>query len=88
VTLMQRHGYHAEGHALFGIDTGEEIEKFSIEIMRRFPKATFFGGQIVFARSSIMSRLLHNYTLFSVQKDLFKRGLRLYVLPIDLSTAR
>jgi amino acid transporter len=84
VTLMKRHGYHAEGHALFGIDTGEEIEKFSIEIMRRFPKATFFGGQIVFEKSSIISRLLHNYTLFSVQKELYKRGLRLYVLPIEL----
>lgn len=87
VNLMRRHGYHAEGHALYGIDTGEEIEKFVPELLKRYTDATFFGGQIVFPKYSVMSKLLHNYTLFSVQRQLYNKGIRVYVLPIDLSPA-
>lgn len=83
-SLMERHGYGAESLALYGIDTGEEIEKAVPELLRRYPNATFFGGQIIFPRFAIISKLLHNYTLLSVQKQLYKMGIHLYVLPIEI----
>lgn len=85
VNLMRRHGYHAEGQALFGIDTSEEIEKLVPQLLARYPNATFFGGQIEFPRRSLLARLLHNYTLFAVQRQLYKMGVRLYVLPVELT---
>ncbi|MFA4844324.1 MAG: APC family permease [Candidatus Margulisiibacteriota bacterium] len=85
VNLMRRHGYHAEGEAIFGIDTGEQIEKLVPQILERYPNATFFGGQINFPRRSLLSRFLHNHTLFAVQRQLYKMGVSLYVLPVELT---
>jgi len=85
VDLMKRHGYHAEGFYLFGTDTVEEISKVAVEILDRYPNATFFGGQTIFPNSFFMSRLLHNYTLFSTQHRLYKEGIPLFILPIEIS---
>ena len=85
VNLMRRHGYHAEGQALYGIDTNEQIEQLVPQLMERYPNSTFFGGQIVFPRHSLLSNLLHNQTMFAVQRQLYKMGIRLYVLPIELT---
>ncbi len=56
VHLMRRHGYHAEGEALYGIDTVEEIKKIIPKIIERFPNSTFFGGQIIFTRRAALLR--------------------------------
>ncbi|HVN67158.1 MAG TPA: hypothetical protein VMT55_02215, partial [Candidatus Sulfotelmatobacter sp.] len=86
VHLMRRHGYHAEGVTLFGIDTAEELEKYIPRLLERYPNCVFFGGQIMFPRWAFLSRLLHNYTLFAVQRQLYdKMGINLYVLPVELT---
>ena len=84
VELLTQHGYHAEAVSRFGIDTVEEIDKASSEILKKYPNATFFGGQIVFPKDTLMSRILHNYTVFSVQERLYKKGIPLFVMPIEL----
>ncbi len=84
VELLKQHGYHAEGVAVFGIDTVEEISKAACELLEKYPNATFFGGQVVFPRTTLMSRLLHNYTLFSVHERLYKEGIPFFVMPIEL----
>jgi amino acid transporter len=86
VDLMRRHGYHAEAHPLYGIDTVAEMEKVAPDLLAKYPHATFFGGQIVFPRRNILSGLLHNYTLFSAQRQLYDNNhIHLYVLPVELS---
>ncbi|MFA6548928.1 MAG: APC family permease [Candidatus Margulisiibacteriota bacterium] len=82
--LMERHGYGTGSLALYGIDTGAEIEKAVPDLLQRYPNATFFGGQIIFPRYALISKLLHNYTLLAVQKQLYKMGIHLYVLPIEI----
>jgi amino acid transporter len=84
VALMRAQGYNAEGKALFGIDTVELIGEFAHEIRQKYPNCTFFGGQIAFKKNDVLSRLLHNYTLFAIQDRLYKEGLPLFVLPIEL----
>lgn len=84
VELLKQHGYNAEGIYRFGTDTVEEIDKAASDILKKYPNATFFGGQIIFPKSSFMSRLLHNYTVFSAQQRLYKKGIPLFVLPIEL----
>ena len=84
VELMKQHGYNAEGVAVFGIDTVEEVSKSALNILDKYPNATFFGGQIVFPKKTLMSRLLHNYTLFSVQEKFYKESIPFFVMPIEL----
>lgn len=84
VELMKQHGYNAEAVPIYGIDTVEEVSKAAIAILDKYPNATFFGGQIVFPRKTLMSRLLHNYTLFSVHEKLYKEGVPFFVMPIEL----
>ncbi len=83
VNLMRRHGYHAEGLGLFGIDTVEEVGQAAQKLKEKYPNATFFGGQIIFPKGSLLPKLLHNYTLFSVQERLHKEGIPLFILPIE-----
>ena len=82
VKLMQRQGYSAEGFAFYGTDTIDEITKAAAKIREMHPNAVFFGGQIVFTENPIISGLLHNDTLFAVQRRLNKDGVPLYIIPI------
>lgn len=83
ISLMQRHGYHAEGISLTGIDVVEELAKTAPKIISKFPNSIFFGGQVVFPKDSILSRILHNYTLFSMQKRLYNDGIPIVILPVE-----
>jgi K+ transporter len=85
VDLLNQFGYHAEGVTLYGTDTVEEALKAAKQIIAKHPNSTFFGGQIVFPKNSLLMRLLHNYTLFSIQKYLYEEGIPLFVLPIELT---
>ena len=83
--LIKSFGYYAEGVTLYGTDTVEEASQAAFEIRKRFPDATFFGGQIIFPKANPFLRLLHNYTLFSMQRKLYEEGIPLFVVPIELT---
>jgi hypothetical protein len=81
-TFMHANGYYAESVAAFGTDVIEEGEKAAREVATKYPGAVFFGGQLVFPEDTAMNGLLHNYTVFAVQKRLYQQGLPFVVLPI------
>lgn len=80
--LMRAHGYQAEGFFSLGTDVVSEAEKLALQVKEKFPASVFFTGQLVFPRDTLMTRLLHNYTSFAVQKRLYQQGLPVFVLPI------
>ena len=82
VSYMHRHGYCAEAFSTLGPDAVEEISKFAPEITARFPNAVFFAGQLVFDRETLLSRWLHNYTVFALQRRFYLLGLPFVTLPI------
>ena len=84
VSLMQTQGYYSEGFFAIGIDVVDEVSKITPRILKRFPRATFFGGQIVFPHESFFNRLLHNYTLFAVQRRLYRQGITVVVMPVEV----
>lgn len=84
VEYMRQNGYYAEGHTSVAIDVVEEISKIAPEILERFPNAIFFGGQLVFQRDSLWTRLLHNHVVFAVQRRLYHQGIPLVILPIKV----
>jgi len=79
---MRRHGYHAEGITRIGVDVVDEVAKIVPEIMKHCPHAVFFGGQLVFPHETILTRALHNYTVFAVQRRLYQQGIPIVIMPV------
>ncbi|MBF0505134.1 MAG: APC family permease [Candidatus Omnitrophica bacterium] len=82
VKFMNNQGYYAEGFSCIGIEIVHEVEHAVEKITKRFPDAVFFGGQLVFAEETFMTRLLHNYTVFAIQRNLYQKGVPFMILPI------
>ena len=82
VDYMRQRGFSCEAASAVGIDVVAEAANLAPKILLRFPHAVFFGGQLVFQRDTFMTRFLHNYAVFAVQRRFYQQGLPLLILPI------
>jgi amino acid transporter len=82
VRLSNNFGFYAESIHSVEIDTLAAVEARCEEIQRKYNKAVFFVGKLVFEEENIFTRLLHNQTAFSIQRILQFRGIPTIVLPI------
>jgi len=70
-----------------GTDAIDEAEKLCGQLMREFPRTTFFGGKVVFARERWFQRFLHNESATAIQRRLYWRGATMVILPAKVSEA-
>src|SRR5262249_49085008 len=63
----------------------EEIDKLSVWIGERFPKAVCFVPKLIFRKWAWIRRLLHGRTSDEIRERLERRGLRVRMLPLVLS---
>ncbi|HVU08271.1 MAG TPA: APC family permease [Verrucomicrobiae bacterium] len=84
VAYMRQQGFYAEAHIALGTDIVDEATKLCADIARRFPQSQFFAGQLVFKDESFFSRLLHNHTVFELQRRLYQNGWPMLILPIQV----
>ncbi len=82
VKLSNKFGFYAEALHSIKIDTLTAIETQCEEIQRKYNKAVFFVGKLVFEEENVFTRFLHNQTAFSIQRILQFRGIPTIVLPI------
>jgi amino acid transporter len=82
VRLSNNFGFHAESIHSVEIDTLSAVEERCEEIQRKYNKAVFFVGKLVFEEENLFTRLLHNQTAFSIQRILQFRGIPSIILPI------
>ena len=82
VNFVRSRGLYAEGVSSVGVDVVEEVVRLTPELRRRFPKAIFFGGQLVFESDTFFTRMLHNYIVFAVQRQLYREGVAFVIMPI------
>ncbi|MBI4231375.1 MAG: APC family permease [Planctomycetes bacterium] len=82
VTRMRKLGYHAEALVDVSTDPLDRIEEFSVEVSKRYPRAVFFGGNLIFAQSGFLMRILHAQSVFEIQRRLQFRGLQMMILPV------
>jgi amino acid transporter len=82
VHLCNNFGFYAESIHSIEIDTLAAVEKRCEEIQRKYNKAVFFVGKLVFEEEHVFTRFLHNQTAFSIQRILQFRGIPTIVLPI------
>jgi len=85
VLLMRGKGLYAEGISGIGVDMVDEIRSISENIYAKYPQAVFFGGQMVFPKETIFTRLLHNHAIFAIQRKLYQKGIPILVMPIRVS---
>lgn len=82
VAFMNSNGCFAEGFFSIGTEIVEEVEQLVPTVMERYPDIMFFGGQLVFPKETWMDRFLHNYTVFSIQRRFYHKGIPFMILPI------
>ena len=87
VYLIKQLGYHAEYRFALGTEVTEEVEKMTPEILEKFPNSTFVGGQLIFEGMYQFAKILHNFTIFSIQRKLYNHGITTVVIPISLEKA-
>ncbi len=84
VDLMSMKGYYAEARTAIGTDVVEQAMQIVPGILEQFKNVVFFGGQLVFPRESFFTRLLHNQTVFAIQRRLYSEGIPFMLVPVRL----
>jgi len=84
VNYMSKRGFHAEARVALGTDIVEEAAKMCDAIAGKFPQAQFFAGQLVFKDENLVTRWLHNHTVFELQRRLYQNGRPMLILPIQV----
>ena len=79
---MQKRGFYSEAVVDIGTDVVETSGLLAEKIAGRFPQAVFFGGQLVFKKETWLTHLLHNFTVFTLQKEFFRKGMPFLIVPI------
>jgi amino acid transporter len=85
VRFCRSNGYFADSFDAMGIDVVEDISTLAPEILKKYPDAVFFGGQLVFPKDTFVSRWLHNAVVFAVQRRFYTRGIPFVILPIRVA---
>jgi amino acid transporter len=68
-----------------GTEVAVEAEKIGLDVIRRYPRALFVAGQLLFEEDSSWGRVLHNETAFQIQRRLQHAGVPMVVLPVRLA---
>ncbi len=77
-------GGHAEAFYTVGTDIAQGAELVSGEIIQKYPRSVFFAGQLVFAKETMWTRMLHSYIAYEIQRRLHYRGVTVVILPIAI----
>jgi amino acid transporter len=86
VELMHQQGYFAEAFTSVGTDVVDEISEIAPRVIKKYPGAIFFAGQLVFPKDSLVIRLLHNNIAFSCQQRLYRQGIPFVILPFQVQS--
>jgi len=82
VSFVRARGGEADAVTAVGHEVLDELGKLLPGLIEKNPNVIFFTGQLVFERETFLSRFLHNYTAFALQRRLFLRGLPCAIVPI------
>lgn len=84
VKIANQFGFYGKSIWTIGTDPVNEVYRIVKKIRPKLSGATFFGGQLVFSKTFYLSKLLHNHTIFAIQKRFFKFGIPIVIFPIKI----
>lgn len=79
------HGYAAATFTSIGHDVVGEVMNLAKAARQKFPNSVFFAGQLLFAEETRLTRLLHNSTAQTLQRQFQLAQLPIVVLPIRVT---
>jgi amino acid transporter len=82
VSIANQFGFYGKSIWTLGTDPVDEVQRIVRKFMPRLENPTFFGGQLVFSKTFYLSHLLHNHTIFAIQKRFFNLGIPIVIFPI------
>jgi hypothetical protein len=77
-------GHYALYFRTIGTYPVAETDRMIPRLLRSIKHPTFFGGQLVFNVRYSFEKFLHNHTIFMIQRKLFKRGIPVIILPVNV----
>ena len=84
VSLMRQNGLAADARTAVGTDVVEELEKLAPDLVKEYPQAVFFLGQLIMPGDSLVARMLHNNITMTVQRRLSRLGVPFVTLPVKV----
>lgn len=85
VAVANQFGLYGKSIWTIGTDPVNEVYRIVKKLRPRLSGAALFGGQLVFSKTFYLSKLLHNHTIFSIQKRFFKFGIPIVIFPIKVA---
>lgn len=82
VDYIRSCGLHAEAVHRIGAELVPTAHELGHEIFEKHPNAIFFGGQLVFEKETWITRLLHNFVVFSMLRVFHRDGMPFIVVPV------
>lgn len=84
VEYCQQYQIAAESYSDFGTDTIEKILNLADLVSEKYPNCIFFSSKLIFEHDNWVTRLLHNETPMSLQRQLHLQGKELVILPMKI----
>lgn len=84
VNYCKQYGMAAEAYAGFGTDTVDELTKLAEIISKKYLNCIFFASKLIFDHDNFFTRLLHNETALTMQRNLHFQGKELVILPMKI----
>jgi hypothetical protein len=84
VNYCHQFGIAAESYADFGTDTIEKLTHLAEVVSEKYPNCIFFSTKLIFEHDNWITRMLHNETPMSLQRQLHLRGKELVILPMKI----
>jgi amino acid transporter len=81
VELARRAGYHAESFCELSHDLIGTLDEIGDRLWEKHPNAVFFSGQLAFTHDTRLTRWLHNYAVFALQRIFFRKGVPFVIVP-------
>ena len=82
VDYCHQYGIPAEAFAAYGTDVVHELMKLAEEVSEKYRNCIFFSSKLIFEHDNWMTRVLHNETAITMQRQLHLLGKELVILPM------
>jgi K+ transporter len=82
VDFSRQMGVPAAYEYRIGAEVVESASELCVELSKKYPKAVFFAGELVFERPRWYHRILHNETAYAILRRIRFAGLPMVILPI------
>ena len=84
VGLCTKLGVAAEAKTALGSDLLGTITRLTDEALAEHPGAVVFAGQLAFQQESLLTRWLHNFVAFSLQRTYGRAGIPFVIVPVRI----